>query len=303
VLEEGTNNFAAANLRTTISNVRIFYDGFIKAGIPVENIYVMCSSGILSRLSDQSAVKRNLDTLKSEVKSKVDKDLDVVDASEEARFSVMAIVPKKEWPNTLLLDIGSGNTKGGGFEGRGFIDIEMKFGAKSFAGEVKKQMAGGESFQSALNRLTPTLISGPLRKEFDRTRVLHSRKSIQLLGGIVWAMATFSHPEKQLENRSEFTSADIREFQTLLGTADIAQRRKKILDKLKSPDEKLTAQVEKDLDAIHKIFKPEELQAGAQILTAMDQEFQLAGKKIEFFRLGQYAWLLGYVLDKSGQLK
>lgn len=313
---DARGNYDPRVLERTASAVADYFNVMRKDfDVKPENIQIMCSSGISAKKPPkdaskqeietfQASAKNNLDKLKSELKAKLDKDLDVIDAKKEAQLSFMAIVSKKEWDETLLIDIGSGNTKGGGFENKVFIDIEVKMGTQSYAEYVSKTKAPAQPFSDAVQQLAATNVAEPLRKEAEQTRTLQNRKVVQLLGGIVWVMATYTHPDKQLEHRSELVGADVAAFWSLLQIRDRAERRAQIVNKVKKAgDDKVAKAVEKDLDDIHKIFTDDELMAGAQILLAVDRQYRLEGKKIEFFRLGQYAWLLGFILDKSGQLK
>jgi hypothetical protein len=305
----GAKDFDPEKLKKTTKAIKEYFDKLHDdRHIPLDNIFIVSSSGVLSPFDkDVEAFQRNRARLAQEVKEKTGKELAFIDAAEEARYSTTSIVAKVDREKSLLLDIGSGNSKGGGFDKReNFLDIELELGSKTYEGRILEKKFTNESFVQAARRLTPEEIVAPLRRKVAEEPLLTPRPKVHLIGGIVWAMATFTHPEWQLERRLTLTAQDIDAFQQMVETNDAEANRNDVLRRarMKGPDA-LVAAVEEDLNRIQKnVFKDQNrLVAGSHILKCISEAYDLKNKEISFFRLGHYSWMLGYVLKKSGHWK
>jgi DNA-directed RNA polymerase subunit RPC12/RpoP len=304
-LKKGAEDFDPDKLEQTIEAVKDYYKSLRnEQAVPDENIYVVCGSGVFSKFGKNDAARtRNQDKLAAGIKAKTKKTMALMDAIDEARNNVVTICPKGERDHSYLLDVGSGNTKGGGFVNEAFVKISLDLGTTTYSSLIKsKQM--NETFVAAAHRLNVDYVNNPIDEKLADIRVLTQRRKIQLAGGIVWAMATCIHPDKQLERRSKLSALDIEAFQHKVETQDFNSISKEAINEAKATnDNAIVQQVQKDLEAISATFSQEDLIAGANILAAFSKRFQLGEKQIEFFRLSHFGWLLHYILDQSGQWK
>ena len=89
-----------------------------KFKVPVKNIYVVASSGLPR--------PPNRDALVKVIKDKTGKDLRTIDANAEVMLTILGVVPSEHRATSVLVDIGSGNTKGGYLEKGAKAVIDMQ---------------------------------------------------------------------------------------------------------------------------------------------------------------------------------
>jgi hypothetical protein len=114
-------SFTPPTFTATLNGLSGLYTTAInKYNIPSANIYTVVSSGVKGQAekeSKQQWIKNLADSFRVKIKEPA-KEVDVIDVLEEARLSHLGIVPEARRYNTFLIDIGSGNTKGGYFKKR-----------------------------------------------------------------------------------------------------------------------------------------------------------------------------------------
>lgn len=271
--------------------------------VPVEQIYIVGSSGLRSD---------NKPDLVSAVTKATGKPMSFLTVEMEVQLSIAGTIPRRREDETkpldereasMLLDIGSGNTKGGyQLSGSGptdeFVTMGIPYGTVSFTNEaskLRKVEADLGSFALDALLISPHTLNEQLRKEVEKKPGLLSRNRIYLSGGIVWAMATLVHPE----NRRAFVS---------LTTDDITlfhYRARNDVNALLNPDLSFIAdelkrnEIKKDVESVKATFSPKNIIAGAEILNAVNSEFKLQGKTIWFARYGHLSWILSYVRGQA----
>jgi exopolyphosphatase/pppGpp-phosphohydrolase len=265
-----------------------------------DHIYIVGSSGLFSPLEDKpDQVRANQETLREAIRKTTGVAMVFIDAKREAELSIVGIVPRRFRDQAVLIDVGSGNTKGGyvGPQNQ-FVSISMPYGTVSFTERVKK--AGG-SFPDQVRKLRNELLAPALKKEISRAAELNDRPRVYLSGGIVWATATFTHPGETLAF-TPLSVSDLNEMQNRL-TADPGKYPMPDLSGMK--DEAKRSRALAEIKRVQKVFSPEQLLAGTQILKALADEMQLEARKrqIYFARYGYLGWILAYVMEKGAGLK
>jgi hypothetical protein len=265
-------------------------------GVKPERIYIVGSSGLFSPLQDNpDQVRADQKTLGEAVRGVTGASMTFIDSRREAELSVTGVVPRKYRAEAVLIDVGSGNTKGG-YVGTGnqFSSVGVPYGTVSFADLVAR--AGG-SFPDQARKLREEKLAPALKKELSTAAEMTTRRRVYLSGGIVWATATLTHPE------------DTRAF-TPLGVGDIDDLHKRLAaEPGKFPETDLSAiadegkrqQARAEVEKVKKVYTPEQLLAGVQILKALADEMQLGAgeKQVYFARHGSLAWILAYVAEKG----
>ena len=144
--------------------------------------------------------QRNRDKLVKAVwdkigRDKLARDPEFIDAHDEAKYGFQLVVPKSEWPDAVVIDVGGNNIKGGGFVRNTFRDFTVEAGVSSFEKKVAtdRQANGGTVAESAL-RLSEAQIGKPLDAELGDKIELKERTKVYFLGGLPWALATYTHP-------------------------------------------------------------------------------------------------------------
>lgn len=76
-----------------------------KFRIEEKNVFIVASSGV--------GMAKNTEALVKKIKLLTNKKLNIVSSSLEARLLLKGCIPPKNYRNSMILDIGGGNTKGG----------------------------------------------------------------------------------------------------------------------------------------------------------------------------------------------
>lgn len=304
IMKVKDNRFTPEGLKEATDAVKKMFDRLQQEHqVAVEQIYIVGSSGLRAD---------NKSELVSEVQKATGKTMSFLTVELEVQLSIAGTIPRKRDDETrpinereaaILLDIGSGNTKGGyQLSGTGqadeFVTMGIPYGTVSFTNETSKLRKteadlGGFALDALL--LSPKLLNEQLRKEVEKKSGLLSRNRVYLSGGIVWAMATLLHPD----NRRAFVT---------LTNDDIAlfhYRARNDVNALLNPD--LTFindvlkqnEIKKEIESVKAVFSPKNIIAGAEILNAVSQEFKLQDKEIWFARYGSLSWILSYVRGQA----
>jgi exopolyphosphatase/pppGpp-phosphohydrolase len=262
-------------------------------------VSVVGSSGLLAaNAGNADLVKANQEALAAAVKKAAGVAVAYLDADREATLSIAGTLPPAHAADGLLVDVGGGNTKGGCRAEKGFATFAVPFGTSTFAAAVAKK---GGPFPAAAVELAKAELAPAVKTAFAANPAFAKKTHVYLSGGVVWAVATLAHPA----DRSAYTPLTAGDFNAvekmlaasadgvptpdLAGVADAAARK----------------EAEKEVEAVKKVYTRDQLLAGVQILKAVAAELDLAGgeKTVAFARHGQYAWIIGYVADKSGDGK
>ena len=281
--------------------------------VPAERIGVIGSSGLRAD---------NPEDLIKAVKDQTGVTMSFLDVETEVQLSIVGTIPqryrvKSGWTDnrgqSVLLDIGSGNTKGGyqvirqmptGTPDYDYVSVGIPKGTVTFTNEINQ--AGGESadlaaFAQRAKMLSSLSIRTALRKEMERKPGLVNRQRVYLTGGIVWAMITLLYPDDR-RTFVPITAEDILFFHRKV-TRDPqslqAMLNPDLTKKISNP--KLRAEAEKEVESVRNAFSPKNLIAGAEILKAITTEFNLSGKRVRFARYGYLAWILSYVRLQAEQ--
>jgi serine/threonine protein kinase len=298
-------NFSPKALDAAEDHVRHFFKIMQERyDLPAERVYVMCSSGLFVPFAkNELAIKRNQDALAAHVKTATGRPLEPVTAKDEARLAMKSCVSPKDWKDTVFIDIGSGNTKGGYFESDDVFDaMDIDFGSVTYAKRIKEDAQ--RSFrpfaqQAAMSR--PALLEQPLREQIARMPGLATQKKVQLAGGAVWALATLTHPNDS-GDRITLDAKDIDRFGLLVQKPRNDEEREKVLRLEVLPqvnDPEQYKRTEAEIKRVVKTFHLDNLQAGAEILKALSNEYRFAEKQLGFFRRSHLAWPLGFMLEKN----
>jgi hypothetical protein len=266
--------------------------------VPPDRIYVMSSSGLWVPFArNPDLASKNQIALKERVKAAVGCELTVITARQEAVLGMKSCVPPKHWEESIYIDIGSGNVKGGCFESENnFAGMDLNFGSSTYTKRVETEAKRSKKpFAEQAADLRPTLLEQPLDEQIKRKAVLDARNRVDLAGGAVWALATFTHPNDS-KPRVELEAANIERYAALVRKPK-DEVRKEVLAQIENPEQR--AKMEKEIARVQQTFSAENLQAGAEILQALSKVYRFRDKKLYFFRNSHIAWPMGYVLEKN----
>lgn len=273
--------------------------------IPSKRVFTVISSGVKMQ-ADKDDKNKMIEELVVSFRDKIkepDRKVDIVDVTQEARLSHLGIVPEAKRYTTFLIDIGSGNTKGGYFPNgntKDFKLFQLNWGTKSTANATEKRCEETDKTLSNFNKQMYRVLTGA-----ENTEIIYAVNSsgayplsdnIAFSGGIAWAVATLVHPGQV--NRSVITVSfdDVLAFSEQLFkdfpavSADALA--KKITD---TKVDKLKATTE--IKRVHSVFDQRSLMAGTGLLIKIMRQFAsiYESKEFYFVKNGQVGWISAYV--------
>lgn len=295
--------FAAKSLDETAEVVAKFAQKIrTEHKVADKNISVVGSSGLFAPLAgDEKLIKAAKDQLTGAVQKSASLPLDFVSVQREAELTIAGVVPQKVRYESVLLDIGSGNTKGGADQKGGTaLTFGIPYGTVSFSDLIKKE-AKPEDFAKTALRLRKEVVSPKLLESIKGKAELTDRKRVYLSGGTAWALATFVKPGDR-SDLVELSAGDIATFAKFLSASagDVPDA-----DVSRVADAGAKKLALDDMAQVRKTFTRDQMVAGAELLSALAEGFQLdaAGKHLYFPRNAYIGWILGYVVEKAPAAK
>jgi len=315
IMQLKDNKFAPDVIRDTASAIgKLLTRMKVEYQIPEARIGVVGSSGLRAD-NPQDLIKA--------VREKTGKTMSFLDVETEVQLSIVGTIPQRYrnrnggWADnrgiSMLLDVGSGNTKGGyqtirqmptGTADYDYVTVSIPKGTVTFTNEINQAVGDAAdlaTFARKAKELSPASVRAALRKEMERKPGLYNRQRVYLTGGIVWAMMTLLHPE----DRRTFvpvTGEDIDTFYRMV-TGDPQGLQKLLNPNLtrRIQNRQVRLEAEKEIESVRNAFSPNNLIAGAEILKAVNTDFALSGKRIRFARYGYLSWILSYVRLQVGE--
>ena len=171
--------------------------------IPASRIFTAVSSGVKMQAEKDKKtelIKELIDSFRIKIHDK-SKKVVVIDVKQEAMLSHLGIVPESRRYSTFLIDIGSGNTKGGYFPNgntKNFYLFQLNWGTKSISNTAEKKMEEDKSMGNYQKQLSRTL------SQVENSEIIYAvnvsgsyplSDYIAFSGGAAWAAATLMHPE------------------------------------------------------------------------------------------------------------
>ena len=228
--------------------------------------------------------------------------VEVVDVLQEARLSHLGIVPESRRYNTFLIDIGSGNTKGGYFPNgnpRDFRLFQLTWGTKSTANATEKRMEDDQTIEN-YNRQLYRVLAGSANDEIiyavNCSGAYNMSDNIAFSGGIAWSVATLISPELMENPVIPVTFEEVQQFYDRLSanyhSLTAAEITRPITDPFISRE-----LIAKEVDRVNKVFDQRSMLAGTALLLKIMRQFEGIYEKKQFYLVknGQVGWISAYV--------
>lgn len=307
------NPFHPDSIKNVANDVKEYVDTFqTKYHVPKEHIYIVGSSGVGE--TSHSA------ELKQAVQDVTNITMEFVSAEQEGTLvfnGTLKLIPKergqqeKRKTQVVVIDVGSGNTKGGYYDTniQDVVPFKLKYGTKSFAATIDKEQ-GNISFADKAIELRDRNIRPAIKSEAGRVSGLINQKRVYLVGGITWATSTLLSLDAPKYQRRSATGDQA--IYTVMYLADINEVYKKVtssnsieqvcqnneaVNLIKDPEKKAIRQEEIDGICSGK-FSMKQLIAGLEILKALALELDFEHKNVFFIQNTLYAWPVGYLKEK-----
>ena len=307
-------DFISFTPETFSNTVAAFYGlyetGLTKYNIPSNRIFTVVSSGVkvsADKEDKEQWIKNLIDSFKLRVddKSRV---VDVITPDEEARLSHLGIVPESKRFTTFLIDIGSGNTKGGYFPNMNTDKIKLftlSWGTKSISNATEKRLDDDKSISNFYKQLQRVL-AGEADKEItyavNVSGAYNMSDNVAFSGGAAWATANLMFPELVNDPVITVTYEQVENFNKKLfeDYADFSE--KSILDNLSkdNPDREAIGSAVK---TVNKVFDQKAMLSGSGLLLKIMRQFDGVKDRKQFYLVknGQVGWISAYVNKNSGR--
>jgi uncharacterized protein YeeX (DUF496 family) len=300
-------SFTQPTFTATLDGMSNLYNTALnKYNIPSSRVFTVVSSGVKMQAEKEEKtnwVNNLVDSFKIKIRDPKRR-VEIVDPLQEARLSHLGIVPPAKRFSTFLIDIGSGNTKGGYFpiddNTSDFKLFTFNWGTKSVANATEKKL---DEFDKTLatykNQLSRTLLSienAELIYAVNSSGAYAMNDYIAFSGGIVWAAATLMQPEQMENSVVNVTYEDVQKLTELLYTDYNSLSAEEIVKNIKSPNVDKSA-LTKEIKRVHSVFDQKSLMAGAGLLLKIMRQFKSVYESKGFFfvKNGQVGWVSAYV--------
>jgi hypothetical protein len=273
--------------------------------IPGKRIFTVISSGVKMQAEKDNKMEW-IDKLISSFRQTTGEPnrlVEVVDVAKESKLSHLGIIPESRRYSTFLIDIGSGNAKGGFFPFGNTDDFklfQLNWGTKSMANAAEKRCEGDLSlpnFNKQLQRVLAGAENSEIIYAVNASGAYPLSDNIAVSGGIAWAVATLTHPEL-IENPIVSVSfEEVRKFCEKLYTNFRAYSPESLSGSVSRNTEKELVMTE--AGRVHKVFDQRSLLSGAGLLMKIMRQFESAYDTKQFYLVknGQVGWVSAYVDD------
>jgi hypothetical protein len=262
--------------------------------VPDHHFYLVGSSGLPAEVKSAIAGKTFAEGA-----------IEFIDANKEATLVFRGIVPPQRLNQVVVLDIGSGNSKGCYVEKSqplSFTNFAVKWGTKTFAQEVNTKRKDASQFMIVADPLRTEILVPAVQSAVRDFPGMQTLRRVYLVGGTPWALATLIHPEQigpdargRESSWVKLSVEDIAKFYTKATTDPGAL----LQPDLSAVSKENRAKAEEDIARIGKIFNHDQLMSGAMVLKTFMDEMQFDKKDAIFFsKRALYAWPQGYLLEK-----
>jgi hypothetical protein len=272
--------------------------------ISTDKIYTVISSGVKiqsEKVEKEAWVKSFVDSFRLRINEPA-RSVELVDVLQEARLSHLGIVPESRRYNTFLIDIGSGNTKGGYFPGGNKNDFklfQLSWGTKSVANATEKRLEDDKTiynFNKQLYRVLAGSANDEIIYSVNLSGAYNMSDNIAFSGGIAWSVATLISPELLENPVVPVTYEEVEKFYDKI-TKNYASLSGDELVKTLSDPTLNKALITKEIKTVNKVFDQQSLLAGTGLLLKIMRQFEGIYEKKQFYLVknGQVGWVSAYV--------
>jgi hypothetical protein len=298
-------SFSDPTFQATLNGLSSFYTIALKEyKIPSKRIFTVVSSGVKMQ-AEKDMKSKLISNLIDSFRLKINeprRDVEIVDVLQEGVLSHLGIVPEPRRYTTFLIDIGSGNTKGGFFPDgntNNFRLFQVNWGTKSTANAADKRLESDNSLANYNKQLSRVLIAAENSEIVYAVNASGSyplSDNIAISGGIAWAVATLLHPEMADQTIVPVTFDEVTAFSELLFTKYSSFTDVAIVKNLTSSTVDKTI-VAKEVKRVNGVFDQKSMMAGTGLLLKIMRQFSSAFETKQFYLVknGQVGWISAYV--------
>ncbi len=272
--------------------------------IPAERIYTVVSSGVkvsAEKSNNTPWIKTLIDSFKLRIKDP-SRNVAVIDAEEEARLSHLGIVPESKRFTTFLIDVGSGNTKGGYFPSDNISHItlfQLTWGTQSTANAAINRLDGDNSITN-YERQLQRVLKGDANKEIiyavNVSGAYNMSDNVAFSGGAAWASATLLFPELIDDPVVPVTYEQVEKLHDKLYSDYNSFSEKELVKSINDNtlDKKAIAH---EIKTVNKVFNQRAMLAASGLLLKIMRQFDGIYERKQFYLIknGEVGWISAYV--------
>lgn len=291
--------FKESSITESAKAVVMFYHKAIdEYKIPVRQIFMVISSGVVK----QAAITNNdnkIEQLRSTVLKDLNltnkKDFDFLTPEVEARLVYLGTIHKNDRDGAVIIDIGSGNTKGGHFDkGAAFTPFDFNWGTAKIKAEItKKQPISIEEYSDLVKGFISNIKANDITTTFNQRTVIRNQPFMIMGGGISWVMVTLLRPDKMDKAFMELSLNDVREFKKT-----IMNNYESFVDDSRATTSEATIEFGK----VKRNFDQKSMIAGASLVEAIMEDLNTTSPSKRYYFARYSSWLTGYIVKtKMGE--
>jgi hypothetical protein len=297
-------SFTEPTFNATLNGLMGMYDkAMFDYNIPSKRIFTVVSSGVKGQ-AEKDQKQKWIDNLVDSFRNRIhepERKVEIVDVTKEARLSHLGIVPEIRRYTTFIIDIGSGNTKGGFFpygNTNDFKLFQLNWGTKS-VGNATEKNCGDDKSLSTYNKQLYRILAGAENSEIiyavNSSGAYPVSDNIAISGGIAWALATLMHPELLDNSVVSISFAELVKFNEKLYQNYEALTPNFLSMNVNRQEEKDA--IKKEVTRVQQVFDQKALLAGTGLLIKIMRQFQSAFETKSFYLVknGQVGWVSAYV--------
>lgn len=289
-------NFSEASFNKTIECLTsLYFKSVNDFNVSKENTFVAISSGVKGAAYKEKKLPV-VDALINNFKANIhepDREIEVLTVYRESILSHKGIISGDDKMKTILIDIGSGNTKGGYYiTNELFNTFTLPWGTKSIYNTIEKVCDSNCNTTNFYNELALKLDDLD-KNEFSTTIDKYGIKSydfkIVFSGGIAWSAANLMFPDRVNEKNIDVSTAEITNYLTDLNF---------YFDNMKTKE---TNPAHNSVRSkVLKTFTQRNLIAGTALMLKVMKQFETKNnfKKFTFAKDTKVAWITAYIIEQ-----
>ncbi len=298
-------SFTQTTFDNTVNGFAGLYNTALKDyEIPAKRIFTVISSGVKGQ-AEKEAKTEWINNLIKSFKEKInepDRTVEVVDVQQEAILSHLGIVPESRRYTTFLIDIGSGNTKGGYFPNgntKDFKLFQLNWGTKSTTNAADKLCENDKSLTNYSKQLTRVLRNAEnadIVYAVNESGAYPASDYVAFSGGIAWATATLIRPEAAENPVITVTYDEVQKFYEKLYSSYPSFSETALVKNINvSAEDKTT--IAKNIKRVNGVFDQKAMLAGVGLLLKIMRQFETGNGAKQFYLIknGQVGWVSAYV--------
>ncbi|MFD2569145.1 tetratricopeptide repeat protein [Spirosoma soli] len=291
---------ASGALRSGQDALRACLDTIQQYNIPNERVFVVLSSEVRDQLvknpEDRKKLYDQLVKVLPNSNLKIDTTLST---TRQAELFTVGAIPRKVWPTTSALELGSNQTVGGYFDAnKKFHNISFPFGTNTLVSQIdNKGTMNLDAFKREAQRVVKAIADSSVTPRLKANDTgLQQRRTVGVSGDIVWALVTYLYPEKSDITAVGITLDDVERFKRL-AMDDLKTLTRPNLAAIEDPT--VRGKAEKNLNVVQQALNEKQLIAGALWLESIMKSYSADSvpKRFVFIRNADIGWVTGKFLE------